>query len=290
MLKHLVIEKVLFPIGYWGARDIGSDTQGNGLLKLNKASTLGIRGDVIAVPRDSHIFNNVLKYSVWGGEEHSFITEQILKRNQSQTDNVLLLDLGAHCGLISRQVLKGLSIPVGIVCVEAIPEIMQALSQNLKPYIDPSNATLLNVALGCFDGRATMYKDLANLGNSSLNENVVDSPSRIEITVEVMSANRFSKLSVFHNAKIYLKSDLQGNDAEVLSGFSTELWNQFQAGVIEVMATQSISKDDVSKVIERLKKFKNVSYEANLSKIVDFQELEEFWLSGNMQQRNLFFS
>jgi len=128
------------------------------------------------------------------------------------------------------------------------------------------------------------------LGNSSLNENVVDSPSRIEITVEVMSANRFSNLSVFHNAKIYLKSDLQENDAEVLSGFSTELWNQFQAGVIEVMATQSISKDDVLKVIEQLKKFKNVSYDANSSKIVDFQELEEFWLSGDMQQRNLFFS
>jgi hypothetical protein len=75
-VKHYIIERILWPLNLWGARITGVDDLGNAILKLNKETTLGKKGDLIYVPEDGHILNNIKKYSVWAGEEVDFLTSR----------------------------------------------------------------------------------------------------------------------------------------------------------------------------------------------------------------------
>lgn len=84
-----------------------------------------------------------------------------------------------------------------------------------------------------------------------------------------------------------IKSDTQGMDALILSQFSSEIWQKVHAAVIEVWALEGVEKNHVSKFLGEIKDSHKLKWEPELE-CIDLNEVEEFWLSKDGQQRNLF--
>ena len=289
--KHYVIEKFLHPLNLWGAKPIGTDLVGNIILKMNRKTSLGERGDLLHIPDDGHILNNVKKYSVWAGEEVEFLIErQKIISNRNPSEIVTFIDLGAHCGLITRQFVLETSFEGRIILVEPVLQHAFAIRKNLSKITRSSNVQVIEAALGIADGKSKIFKEIRNSGNASLFKGLTDENLRTTSDIFVISASEFSKTVAANPGLIILKSDLQGFDAKVLARFSNIFWNILDSAVVEVLAISEIDKSDVEIIVERLKDFKYFSWKPKKEMSITLEEIRIFWLSKSGEQRNLYFS
>ena len=152
-VKHFIIERILWPLNLWGAQITGVDDVGNVILKLNRETTLGKKGDLIYVPRDGHILNNIKKYSVWAGEEVGFLTSRCLEILAKHPEGMItFVDAGAHCGLVSRQFILNTGFKGRAILVEPIPQHVAAIRKNLHSLSLPEYE-IIEAALGRTEGQ-----------------------------------------------------------------------------------------------------------------------------------------
>jgi FkbM family methyltransferase len=242
------------------------------------------------VPEDGHILNNIKKYSVWAGEEVSFLTSryrEILLKHPEEM--ITFIDAGVHCGLVSRQFILNTGFKGRAILVEPIPQHVAAIRKNLHPLSLPEYE-IVEAALGSREGYLKIFKEANNSGNSSLIRNLVPAINSFEIDVRVISSEVFSESVTVKPDVILLKSDLQGFDAQVLAKFSTEFWSNLDSAVIEVIANLEIEPEDIDLILGRLAQLNYISWRPADKAIEDINEIREFWLSKNGMQRNLYIS
>lgn len=264
----------LFAIVVGGAcQDIGGDR-----LKIRRPGLFGSKGTVVAVPRDREIFIRFQKYASWCPSVSLFLSRSFRKKG------MLLLDLGAHAGLISLQTQRlSLNTQNPIVCVEPIPRHADSLRFNMRDL----NCKIIAKVLNVDTNDVTFYVDETNFGNSSSLRDVVGNVNVHQLVLPTVTAQQIE--SLVGTATIVLKSDLQGFDAYGLSLFSENFWNRVERGVVEVLASADIEKNHAAVTCARIGKFRNISWSPFGISRIDESELLQFWISMSGQERDVYF-
>lgn len=254
-------------------QEIGSDR-----LLIRWPGLFGLKGTVIAVPRDNEIYTRFQKYASWCPSVSLFLSKSFRKKGR------LLLDLGAHAGLISLQTQKFSSNSRNqIICLEPIPRHIDSLRFNMSQL----NCQIIERVLSFDKADVTFYIDKINFGNSSSFFNIVGSENSHKLVLPSITAPEIE--NILGSAPIVLKSDLQGFDAYGLSLFSENFWNRVERGVVEVLASAEIEKDYVILTCARVGKFKNISWSPfGRSRITEL-ELLHFWISKTGEERDVYF-
>jgi FkbM family methyltransferase len=256
--------------------------ESNGNLRLKTKSIFGPVGTSIRIPKDKVIYAYFLKDGYWALPTSYFISKRLKKMRSP-----LIVDLGAHVGLVSLQSIK-LNFNRGrVIAVEALPNHFASLVRNI-------GAEKLTAFCGALVSDASLVNikilvDKMNLGNSSAFTAIV--PKELgrsdQIEVPVIALNQVTK--AINNSGFILKSDLQGYDAGVLANFGDDFWKFCLGGVIEVNAHNEIKSTDIIKLLERLHNYRHISWHPfNLGRISD-KEVFDFWTAGNDLERDIFF-
>jgi FkbM family methyltransferase len=256
--------------------------ESDGNLVIKSKSIFGPAKKSIWIPKDKVIFAQFLKGGYWSLPTSHFICRQFKKMNEP-----LVLDLGAHVGLVSLQSIKMNFDEGKVIAVEALPNHFAALTSN----IDSSKLTAFCGALvsNSSTPNIKMTVDTVNFGNSSALEEIVpkDYARSYQIVVPVVTKNQI--IEALNGSSFILKSDLQGYDAGVLAGFGDDFWRLCLAGTIEVNAHKEINNVDIERLLGRFKNYRHVSWQPfSLGRVSD-HEILEFWTAGNKLERDIYF-
>jgi FkbM family methyltransferase len=255
------------------------------MIKLLRHSLLGKRNAVIYVPSDETITKSIIRNGYWEKEEVRHLSEKALQAH----GKVNLIDLGAHAGLISLQILNLVPSIFKAILVEPVPLHAKCINLNLLPF--NSKIELCNFALSKVAGIKEGYTDVLNRGNFTL-ERAAASNKYESIKVEAIGARKFSQSLTMLGGDLIIKSDLQGMDAEVLDEFDNEVWEKTIACVIEVWSLPAVNKDAVQSLVKKLKVHFSV-WEIHL---MDFEsrvrvspdDLSTRWADSSGRYTNLF--
>jgi FkbM family methyltransferase len=267
-----------------GAREIpSSDTQMVKLV-LNKSYPLGIKGTEIELPKDHVIFKHISLRGKWEIKESIFLANQL--RALRKFEKTALIDIGANIGAITLQAMNIASTTNHCVLIEPSSRHASAIRCNL------SNAnfdfSVYEFALSNVNGKAELFSQESNRGNSSIIESVVPISEKSSEEIQLRDAKEFFQVELNSYERFVLKSDTQGYDALILSRISKSAWEKMYAAVIEVWALPSIDPLHVAVVLRQLTEFSRISWDPECNEIVDSTEIGNFWLSKSSKSRNLF--
>ncbi len=200
-------------------------------LRLSERSPLFRRdgGEFLEFPIDGVIAQSLLDHSSWSMEEVDFIAAHAPK------DPLVLFDIGANIGLMTRQLMHRLSNIVAAVCYEPHPLNFLLLSRNLAHL---ENCCLVQAALGAENGQLSFYEDVHNIGNYSLNIDAMRGHKYRTSTVECVRSHDGEFLSRLSTKMVDLpiiwKSDTQGLDEAITTSLSNDFWSRVPVAVIEI--------------------------------------------------------
>jgi len=255
------------------------------MIKLLRNSFLGKRNSIIYIPSDTAITKNIIRNGFWEKEEVRHLSKAALQAD----GKINLIDLGAHAGLISLQVLNLVPGISRAILVEPVPLHAKCINLNLLPF--NSKIELCNFALSKEAGIKEGFTDVSNRGNFTLEHTAVANKYE-SIYVEAIGARKFSQSLTMLGGDLIIKSDLQGMDAEVLDEFDDEVWEKTVACVIEVWSLPAVNKDTVQSLVKKLKVHFSV-WEIHL---MDFEsrvrvspdDLSARWADSSGRYTNLF--
>ena len=270
-----------------GARKFDELKNGNLLISLNAASSLGPKGTVLEVPKDDIIYQELRHRGEWEKEVSDFLSSCI-KDLKKKSRNITLLDLGANIGLISLQVINDLKFSIELIAVEPLPQHISALERNLKPISSTNDVIILPVALGLESKMEYIHKQNTNSGNTSLIARVVPIDQVSKVRIQMLDTEEFASKYLASDSNFVIKSDLQGFDAKVLARLGKEIWEKTYAASVEVWALNEIERQDVVNLIENWKCFNKISWSSSFSNVVTLEEVQEFWLSTSNTHRNIY--
>ena len=288
--KWLYIAKNLVSyIGVWmgfsGARTVGTTSNGNTLLKLNKNYALGSKGAVLELPRDLVIFEHVKKWGSWELEESEFLARG-LKKACRNTPKVALLDIGANTGLVTLQAMNLSNTNVEVFLFEPVPRHTSAIKKNLS---NLSNIHVNEFGLSDKNGEAEIFTEATNHGNTSLLNSVVPEIGTISTHIQLVETTAYCNKFLNNFDRYIIKCDTQGMDALILSRIPDWVWKNCESAIIEVWALDEISKKDVLALLSMCQEFEYVAWQPNnREKQIGLSEVSEFWLSKSGTFRNLF--
>ena len=285
--KFLINYRLLPLLHLKGARKFDELQNGNVLISLNAASSLGPKGTVLEVPKDKIIYQELRHRGEWEKEVSNFLSSCI-KDLKKEARNITLLDLGANIGLISLQVINDLEFNIQLIAVEPLPQHVSALERNLKPISGTNDVIILPVALGLESKMEYIHKQNTNSGNTSLIARVVPIDQVSKVRIKMLDTEDFSINYLTIDKEFVIKSDLQGFDAKVLARLGKKIWEKTYAASVEVWALNEIERQDVVNLIENWKCFNKISWSSSFSNVVTLEEVQEFWLSASNTHRNIY--
>lgn len=148
---------------------------------------------------------------------------------------LVLFDIGANIGLMTRQLMHELPNIEAAVCYEPHPLNFQLLSQNLAHLQD---CHLVQAAVGAVAGQMTFYEDMHNIGNYSLNIDAMRGREYRTSIVECVRAcdDEFLSRLTSETARLPIiwKSDTQGFDETIVTSLSDDFWNRVPVAVMEI--------------------------------------------------------
>ena len=284
------LQLVYSRIGLSGAKIIRVLPNGCYQVKLNKSSILGEKGTVLSIPKDNVIFENVRTNGYWEKHECEFISRALQSAHSSMYQKVALLDIGANVGLVTLGAMNLAKTETDIHLFEPTPIHTFALKYNLRNLEISGDIFVNDFGLSNKSERIKIYRDLGNSGNSSVFNQAVNSQNREVIEIKLESAKQYFENNLVNYNKFIVKSDIQGLDAKALGNFPTEFWRKVDAAAIEVWAFTEVKNEDVEELITHLNSFENISWDPYFRKKSTMDEVKNFWLSRNNQQRNLYIS
>jgi FkbM family methyltransferase len=292
ILKALVqLRNILVLSGQYGGKFVVGDDSELKVLRLNRKSSLGQKGDLVYLPSDETICNFVRLRGSWELDDCQFLVSEITRHTNrgTQSQDTLFLDIGANSGLISRQVRNLLGKEISMILVEPIPMHVEAIRLNLEEFHLEQNVSIIQGALGDIDGVAEIYIQESNRGNTSLLHEAIMKHQSKAMGINLIDTEKFSneKLDKFKN--IVLKSDTQGFDAKILSRIPPKAWSSINSAVIEVWALPEVELSDIVRLIgiwRDLGKFKFYS-SSNTSIELTLEEIELLWSSKSGKSMNL---
>lgn len=186
-------------------------------------------GEVLELPLDTIIAPQVLDHGCWQMEEVNFVAAHAPKKP------LVLFDIGANIGLMTRQLMHTLPNIVAAVCYEPDPLHFQVLSLNLAHL---QHCRLVQVAAGAAAGQVSFYEDMHNIGNYSLNIDAMPGREYRTSTVECVRAHDAEFLSRLPSETAQLpiiwKSDTQGFDEIIATSLSDDFWSRVPVAVMEI--------------------------------------------------------
>jgi FkbM family methyltransferase len=216
-------------------------------IELASNSPLGCAGDIIAMPMDNTISRVVMRTGAWEPE----VVGQIL-RYADRTKTYDLIDVGANCGLFSRQLLLS-DVQIGqVLAVEIDPDISICLAKNLARF---PRVIIETVGLGERDGNVDLFKDALNHGNNSLLRSAMEDYAHSSRSATVVETGKFfaDRMECFTNPLIW-KSDTQGYDEVIVSRVPMGLWSRVDIGLMELTRVTKPAFD-MAALKERLSQF-----------------------------------
>jgi FkbM family methyltransferase len=289
----LYIAKNLFsligvPMGFFGARIVGTISNGNTHLQLNRNSALGSKGTVLALPMDEVIFQSVKQWGDWEPEVSKFLAHGLKIACRKPHIKTVLLDIGANTGLVSLQAMNLSNASAKVILFEPIPRHASAIKHNLR---NLSNIHVNEFALSDINGEANMYTQANNHGNTSLLNSVVPEIGMISTKIQLVETTAYCNKFLNNFDRYVIKCDTQGMDALIMSRIPESIWKNCVSAVIEVWALDEISKKDVEALLSMCQEFEYVAWQPNIRKEkIGLNEVSEFWLGKSGAQRNLFLS
>jgi FkbM family methyltransferase len=274
------------------SKEISTDNHGNVLLRFRKDCEAVIKGGLLKVPRDQMIFEYLKNLGCWAKEESDFLVEQINKFEDYSDLKSVVVDMGANVGLISLQIARKASFVPEFIFVEPIPRHIEALKFNLSSNSQIKVFKICEYALAKNSAKGTMNINHQNLGASYISDGTQNFGSDFTSeAIQIKGIDDFAKECLFGFERIFLKSDLEGFDLEVLGNLSSDYWNKVIAGVIEVIPDRNSDLDALKNVLKQLDSFSTVTWDPSLRIKLSPLEVSDFWLYGeSASTRNLFFT
>lgn len=287
-----IVRKIPVWLRWSGARCIRIDDFENGVLILNRNSSLGRKGEIVYTPQDNTIFKFVIEHGEWEIDESQFLADRIIRDVKSSKIKLkpVFIDIGANSGLVTRQVLNLSQSDCDVVLVEPIPNHVKAIRANLENFDRNNNLLIVEAALGEKNGEFEISIDNSNRGNSSFLPSAMPSTGFRKLIVKTIAVSDFVEQYIPNADSYIVKSDTQGFDSKILALFPADFWNKCVGAVVEVWALPEVEAIQVEKLLKMWKKFSNLSWSANGSAPTNLQEIADFWLSKSSKSKNLFLS
>jgi len=174
---------------------------------LARVRPVGDGFDMFVTPRFVPVYAN----------GYEVLSTRIVKRQLAQKD--LFIDVGAHYGyysLLAAEANPG----IRIVSVEPIEDNLQVLQKNLALNgLGPGRATCIHAAVSSKAGRAQFCKSEASDNGSLYPHPSAETLDRIEVDTVSLDDIAGQKKA----ERIFVKTDTDGHELEVLKGFSKTL-------------------------------------------------------------------
>jgi len=185
--------------------------------------------ETVELPLDDIIASVVLRTGAWQPEELAFLEAH------APEGPCVLVDVGAHVGLVTRQARHRLPTIQASVSFEPHPHHFARLQRNLAHL---PHAHLVNAALDVVSGERTLREDEGNSGNCSFHpEFLADARTRTHV-VRCVAATEASILgplpAPLADAPLLWKSDTQGCDEALMAALPDTFWARVHAGLMEL--------------------------------------------------------
>lgn len=258
-------------------------------MKLKHRTDLGPKSRKIVVPNDDYMPKRIRFFGHWSRDVSRFLVSGV-------TDESVLLDLGAHCGLVALQTYN-LSKVSKIYAVEPMKVNFLSLSKNLELVSCDSDIRLLNCAVtNAPSGIGYLFSEPGATMNSSINPELPglgsdQSPNLTNEKIRVINSVEMCEdfLKWAEGSKIILKSDLQGMDVIILSEFKDLFWQNVVLGTIEICALDYGKVDEIELLIHQLERFPAVYLDPDCIESISLPRLKDFYLSKSKKTINIFF-
>jgi FkbM family methyltransferase len=271
--------------GYRGCRSIGKKFNNEvEILEILKNGPLGLRGETFLLPKDDVMFKFVRAYGFWEKEESNFFVEEI--QSCKSFDSIVFVDIGANCGLITRQILNKLNDGIKVVAVEPLSLHVKSLRHNLEKFNGNHDIEIIEAALDTNSGMDEIFVDLNNRGNTGLMPMETRNQHFAKEKIRKILPEKFSHKFESKNLKIFLKSDIQGLDAKILKRIN--FWADVEAAVVEIWAVKNLVKSDVEATIGHFGQMNTWYWDNDPKKSANRESVMKFWLSGSSQMKNLY--
>jgi FkbM family methyltransferase len=186
-------------------------------------------GEAVTLPVDQHILPIVIRQKRWQTEEVAFFV------GHAPPEPTVLIDVGANCGLVTRQLLHASGSIAAAVCFEPHPTNFAALQSNLA-HLDRCH--LHQLALGSSDGEMRFYEDVTNAGNYSMNVAAMADYGYRTTSVRCVRATEDAVLGALpaslRGLPLLWKSDTQGFDELIMATLPDSFWGRVQVGIMEL--------------------------------------------------------
>jgi len=213
--------------------------------KINKNCPLGKTGDELFLLFDNIITPKVLLRGSWDVFVVNFIKENTKKNN-----NYYFFDIGAHIGLITRQV-ANLNIKVKkFFCFEPLKMHFNLLKKNCG-FLKKIN--FYNYAIGVKKDKRKIYTNKLNSGNSSL---IKINKSQYQYTF-VLEANTALKKIIKANyikKNIIYKSDTEGYDEMIFLSLEENIIKKIDIAILEISNFKFLLKN-LNTFMNKIKNF-----------------------------------
>ena len=149
-------------LGFSGAKIINQTVNYNEL-EINSKSPL--RG-IYRVQKDQLIYLSVRKFGCWQSKTSDVFSKLIYIESKKSTP-CIFIDIGAHVGLISSQILQRLrlaNVKIIINAFEPVNSTFECLHFNLG---SEEGVELFNFGLGCFEESSDIYIHPRNTGHAT---------------------------------------------------------------------------------------------------------------------------
>lgn len=287
----MTLRGVLVFCGLYGAQRVPSRNPEVALLKLNRATSLGAKGDLVYLPTDGTISSYVRQRGTWELDECQFLASEIneLENQMEDSEKFLFLDIGANAGLISRQVRTLLDRDIEMILIEPIPLHVEVIRCNLSKFFPNPGIQIFQGALSDTAGTTKIHIQTENRGNTSLFKDAMLGHQSEEVQIDLIDTSNFSQNYLSHYSRIVLKSDTQGFDARILSLIPFSIWENIRAAVVEVWALPDIGEEEISKLMSIWEKLPHLKFSSSSSPLhfLSLTEIRQFWSSKSGKSLNL---
>lgn len=272
---------------FFEAASIESRQGGLVYLKFNRTTALARKEEIVFVPNDDYMPKRVELFGYWDKKLSRFLATDI-------NNNTALLDLGAHCGLVSLQTFNASFVPK-IYIVEPKKINLIALRKNLSKIDTLCEIKIVNAAVSDKKSKTgTLYTEHGATMNSSINRVLPGLSKNLETTKEKINTIYATQLcenflAWIGNFEIALKSDLQGMDVIILSKFSDIFWRKIRVGTIEICSLNYAGLKEINLLISKLKYFEHIFIDCELTEEITFNELSRFYLAKSGRSMNIYF-
>ena len=209
-------------------------------LRVPPTSALFRAGDAerVELPYDRSIATTVMARGEWQPEAVEFLA------SHAPAAPTVLVDVGAHVGLVTRSLRHRVPSIAWSVCVEPHPDHVAYLRRNLAHL---SGWHVLDAALDGGAAPRALLEDPDNGGNCSLHAAAMHGRAHrtrtvrcVAPTVETLLASVPPALAA---APILWKSDTQGSDEAVVTALPDAFWARVVAGTMELWRMERAAFD-----------------------------------------------